>query len=152
MAQKTLPASAETAIVGVIDPDLNTAGTQTTAWISASTFQKFMAIVIAGALGSNATLDAKIEQASDATGTGAKDLADAAITQMTEAGGDSDKQAIIEFWSEDLDLENGFTHVRLSMTVATASSDSAAILLGCAPRYAPASASDADSVAEIVTV
>lgn len=151
MAQKTLRASALVAIAAVIDPDANSTGTLTTDWISASDFQQFMVIVMAGTLGSGATIDAKIEQASDDAGTGAKDLDGAAITQMTKAESD-DTQAQIEFYSEDLDLENDFAYVRLSMTIAGATSDSGAVVLGMSPRYAPASDHDADSVAEIVTV
>lgn len=149
---KTLKPTDRAAVVGVIDPDLNTAGTVTTGWISAADFQYLMATVMAGTLGSSATLDAKFEQATDSSGTGAKDVTGAAITQMTEAGGDSDTQAIIQIAAEDLDIANGFTHARLSMTVATASSGSAAIVLGFDPRYAPASDNDAASVAEIVSL
>lgn len=146
----TLP-SERAAIVGAIDPDANTAATYTTGWISMADFGALMAIVMAGALGASATLDAKFEQASDSSGTGAKDVAGAAITQMTQAGGDSDKQAVIQCFSEDLDIANNFTHVRLSVTVAAATSDCGAVVLGFDARYGPASDQDAASVAEIVT-
>lgn len=149
---KLLPPSADCAVVGVIDPDAASADTYTTGWISMSTFQSIMAVVMAGALGSSATVDAKFEQAQDSGGTGAKDITGAAITQLTQAGSDDDKQAIIECNSEDLDLENAFTHVRLSLTVGAATSDVAALVLGSRPRYAPASDNDLASVAEIVTV
>lgn len=146
----TLP-SERAAIVGAIDPDANAAATYTTGWISMADFGALMAIVMAGALGASATLDAKFEQASDSSGTGAKDVAGAAITQMTQAGGDSDKQAVIQCFSEDLDIANNFTHVRLSVTVAVATSDCGAVVLGLDARYGPASDNDAASVAEIVT-
>ncbi len=149
---KTQLPSDRVAVVGVIDPDANAAGTLTTGWISMSDFQSVMAVVQAGTLGSNATIDAKLEQASDASGTGAKDIEGAAITQLTEAGGDDDKQAVIYCNGEDLDLKNDFSHVRLSMTIGTANSDSSAIVLGLDPRYAPASNGDLASVAEIVSV
>ena len=149
---KTQLPSDRVAVVGVIDPDANAAGTLTTGWISMSDFQSVMAVVQAGTLGSNATIDAKLEQASDASGTGAKDIDGAAITQLTEAGGDDDKQAVIYCNGEDLDLKNDFSHVRLSMTIGTANSDSSAIVLGLDPRYAPASNGDLASVAEIVSV
>jgi hypothetical protein len=150
---KTLKPSDRAAVVGVIDPDASTAATYTTGWISMSDFQSLMAVVMAGTLGSSATLDAKFEQASDSSGTGAKDVSGAAITQLTQGGTDeSDKQAIINLSADDLDLANSFTHARFSMTVGTATSDAAALVLGFDPRYAPASDSDAASVAEIVSV
>jgi len=152
MAQKTLLPSELTAVVGVIDPDLNVAGTLTTAWINMADFAAVMAVIMAGALGTSATLDAKFEQATDSSGAGVKDVTGAAITQLTDAGSDSDKQAILQLYAEDLDLAGGFTHVRLNMTVATASSDSAALVLGMGARYAPASNNDLASVAEIVSI
>ena len=138
------------AIVGVIDPDVTAAGAVSTGWVAAKDFLTFMAIVFAGTLGSSATLDAKIEQASDASGTGAKDVTGKAIAQLTQAGTDSDKQAIINVKQEDLDAANGFTHLRLTVTVGTASSDAGGVLLGFDPAYGPASDYDAATVGEIV--
>lgn len=152
MAQKILPASAVMAIAAMIDPDAYAAGTYTSGWVSMADFQSIQAVVSAGTLGASATLDAKIEQATDAAGTDAKDLTGAAITQLTKAGPDDDKQAIIELYSEDLDLTNGFTHVRLTITVGVATSDAAGFVFGLGPRYAPASGRDAASVNEIVTL
>ena len=148
---KLLLPSERAAVVGAIDPDANTAATYTTGWIAMSDFQSVMAIVMAGTLGASATLDAKLEQASDSSGTGAKDITGAAITQLTQAGTDSDKQAVIQCNAEDLDLAGDFTHVRLSMTVAVATSDCSAIVLGFDARYGPASDYDLSSVDEIVT-
>jgi hypothetical protein len=139
------------AVVGVIDPDANTAATYTTGWIDMGKFEHLLAIIMAGDLGSSATLDAKFQQATDSSGTSAKDVSGKAITQMTQASTDkSNKQALVNLAGEDLDVDGGFTHVRLSMTVATATSDSGAVVLGFDARYAPASENDADSVDEIV--
>ncbi|WP_027578473.1 hypothetical protein [Bradyrhizobium sp. Ai1a-2] len=125
-------------LVGIIDPDANTAGTLTTGWVSMAAFEELLAIVLAGDLGVNATIDAKLQQAQDSSGTGAKDVTGKAITQMTQAGTDkSNKQAQINVRAEELDRTNSFTHVRLSMTTAVATSDSGAVLLGMCPRYAP---------------
>lgn len=148
----TLPASARAAVVGVVDPDVSAAGAHSTGWIAAKDFGSFMAIAMAGTLGSTATFDAKLEQATDASGTSAKDITGKAITQLTQAGtDDSDKQAIINLRPDELDVTNSFTHFRLTVTVATATSDAAAIVLGLDPRYGPASDNDLASVAEIVT-
>lgn len=138
------------AIVGAIDPDVTAAGTVTTGWIDMAKWGAIMAIVMAGTLGSSATLDAKLEQASDSSGTGAKDITGKAITQLTQAGTDSDKQAIINCFQQDLDIDNGFTHVRLSLTVATASSDAGAVVLGFDPVKGQAHLSGAATVDEIV--
>lgn len=123
-------------IVGVIDPDANAAGTLTTAWIAMKDFEQLLAVIMAGDLGTSATVDAKLQQAQDASGTGAKDVTGKAITQLTQAGTDkSNKQAIINLFSDELDVNGGFDYARLSMTTATATSDSAAIVLDLAASY-----------------
>lgn len=143
-------ASEIAAIVGNIDPDAYAASTVTTGWIAAKDFSSFMAIVQAGDLGASATLDAKLEQASDATGTGAKDITSKAITQLTQAGTDSNKQAIINLRPEELDLDNSFTHFRLSMTIGTAASDAGGMVIGIGARQGLASDNDATTVDEVV--
>lgn len=149
---KTINPSDRAAVAGVIDPDAYSTGTQTTGWIDMGKFAAIMAIVQAGTLGASATIDAKLEQAQDSSGSGAKDVSGSDITQLTKAGSDDDKQAIINCWSEDLDLENSFTHVRLSITVGTAACDAGGLVLGFDARYAPASDNDLASVDEIVIV
>lgn len=140
------------AVVGAIDPDVTPASTVSTAWVNMADWGALKAIVMAGTLGASATLDAKFEQASDGAGTGAKDVTGSAIAQLTQAGTDSDKQAVIEVFADQLDINNGFTHLRLSLTVGTATSDVGALLLGFYPRKGAASDSDAATVDEIVTV
>ena len=151
MAQKTIRPSDRMAVAGIIDPDVTAASTVTTGWIDMAVFNEIMATVMVGTLGASATIDAKLEQASDSSGTGAKDITGLAITQMTQAGTDqSDDQAIINCWAEDLDIDNDFTHARLSITVGTATSDVGALVLGACARYGPASDNDLASVGEIV--
>lgn len=136
-------------VAGVIDPDAYAAGPYSTGWISMVTYRALLAIIQVGTITADGTVDAKLEQATDATGTGAKDIPGKSITQLTEAGTDSDKQAVIEVWDDELDINNGFTHVRLTVTVAVAPSDMSAIVLGLGARYQPAA--DLASVDEIVS-
>ncbi len=137
-------------VVAVIDPDANAAGTIVSAWVSMASFEEVLAIIMAGDLGSSATIDAKMRQATDSSGTGAKDITGKAITQLTQAGTDqSNKQAQINVRAEELDRTNGFTHVALSFTTATATSDSGAILLGMNSRYQPGT--PATSVIETIS-
>jgi len=107
------------------------------------------AIVMAGTLGSSATFDAKLEEATDDSGTGVQDITGKAITQLTQADTDeSDQQAIINLANPE--LTDGFTHFRLTISVGTAASDGGAVVLGFDERYGPANENDAASVAEIV--
>ena len=141
--------SDQAVLAAIIDPDAYAASPVTSGWVHMGTFEAIQAIVMAGTLGSSATLDAKLEQATDSSGTGAKDITGKAITQLTQAGTDSDKQAIINCRSEELDVANGFDYVRLSMTIGTATSDAGGLVLGHYPRYAPAT--DATTVDEVVS-
>lgn len=135
-------------VAATIDPDAYAASTVTSDWVDMADFESIMAIVFAGELGASATLDAKLRQATDGSGTGAKDITGKAITQLTKAGTDDDKQAIINCYADELDVNNGFTHVQLSMTVGVAASDAGAVILGFDSRYGPAT--DLASVDEIV--
>lgn len=149
MSNPNILPSDRATLAAVIDPDVLTAATHTSGWVSMVDYDTIQAIVLAGTLGASATLDAKLEQATDSSGTGAKDISGKAITQLTQAGSDSDKQAIINCRAEELDVDNDFTHVRLSITVATASSDGAGLILGHNGRYQPVA--DASTVDEVVS-
>ena len=53
------------AILGTIDPVSQAAGTVTTSWVDQSVFFFVMAIIQTGVLGTSATVDAKLQQATD---------------------------------------------------------------------------------------
>jgi hypothetical protein len=137
-------------VVGVKLPTSQAAGNADTDWVSMALFRSAMAVINAGALGSSATLDAKIQQAQDDTGTGVKDVTGKAITQLTQAGSGSNKVAVINVRATDLDFGAGFTHIRLRVTGAVAASLTSAVLLGLDPVHGVASADDAAEVVEIV--
>ena len=141
--------SQRAAILGVVAPQ-SASTAKSSGWIDASAFYNFMAIVQVGALGTSATVDAKIEQATSNAGAGAKDVTGRAITQFTKAGTDDDKQAIINVAQTDLDFANGFKFFRLTITPAVATSLIAGQVLGFDPRNGVASENDAASVDEIV--
>lgn len=148
MNPNVLPSS-RVALLGIIDPDVTVASTVTTAWASMVKYESMLATIMAGTLGASATLDAKLEQATDASGTGAKDIAGKTIAQLVKATNDDD-QAEINVRADELDVNGGFNHVRLSVTVAVATSDICAILQGLDPHYGPANDNDLASVQEIV--
>ena len=106
-------------VLATIDPASQAVGTVTTGWISAGNHHTLLALVQSGVLGTGATLDAKLQQATDASGTGAKDVTGKALNQIVKATGDN-KQALINLRPDDLDVTNGYAYVRLSLTVAVA--------------------------------
>lgn len=145
----SLKPSDRASIVGVIDPQ-SASTAKTTGWIDASKFQNFLALIEVGVLGASATVDAKIQQATDSSGSGAKDITGKSITQLTKVGTDDSKQVLINVHQDEIDAANSFCFIQLSVTPATAASLIAAQVLGFDPRYAPATDFDATTVDEVV--
>lgn len=142
--------SEQIALVAKVDPDANAAGALTSDWVPVKDFHQFMAIFSAGTLGSSATFNGKIQQATDDSGTDAEDITGKAITALTQAGTDqSDEQAVINLNADE--VGEGFTHIAIVLTTGVATSDGDAELWGLHPRYGPASDHDLDSVVEIIT-
>ena len=138
------------AVCAVIDPDANTASSYTSDYVNMEYFESAMAIILAGVLGSSASLSASLLQATSAAGANAKAVSTShAITALTTAS--NDKQAIINLRTDDLDVAGGFSFVALKMTVTNSTSDFGGLILGMNPRYGPASDNDLASVAQIVS-
>jgi len=143
--------SEELAVVATIDPDAYTTGTQTSDIIDMRYHKRVMFIVQAGALGSTGTIDFLVYGDSAAAMGTEVALTGKAITQLTEAGTDSDKQAIVEVTAEEVASQIvGGRYIRGKMAVLVATSDAGMIALADHSRYAPASVYDLASVDEIV--
>ena len=142
-------ASEMLAILATIDPASQAAGAISSGWVSVANHLSFLAVVQTGVLGTSATVDAKLQQALDATGTGAKDITGRAIIQIVKATGDN-KQALINVKPEDLDTVNGFGFVRVTVTVGAAASVTSAQLIGVNPRFAPADAANQAAVVQVI--
>lgn len=135
-------------VMAVLNPISQSPATVVTGYVSMSMFQNILALLQVGVLGSGATVDAKLVQATDSSGTSAKDIAGKAITQLTQAGTDANKQVEINCSADELDVANGFTHVALSVTSGSTASLISAAVLGFDARYEPAT--DATTVDEII--
>ena len=138
------------AILATLDPVSQAVSTVTTGWISLANFHALMAVIHTGLLGAAATVDAKLQQALDNAGTGVKDVPGKSLVQLTQVGGGSSKQALINLKPEELDTVGGFGWVRLSLSVGVAASLVAAQVWGVAPRFAPADAFDQAAVSQII--
>ena len=126
------------AVLATLDPASQAAATVTTGWVDAGQYFALMAVIKVGAFGASATVDAKLQQATDASGTGAKDITGKSIAQLLAAGGNN-RQAIINAKGADMDVEGGFRYARLSVTVGAAATLLDATLFGCYPRMVPVS-------------
>ncbi len=128
--------SEQVSVLAVLNPVSQGAATVTSGWISMADLDSVMALIQTGVLGAAATVDAKLQQATDGAGAGAKDITGKAITQLVKATNDND-QVAINCRSEELDVNGGFTHVQLSVTVGVAASLLSAVVLGFNARYQP---------------
>ena len=142
-------ASEMLAVLATIDPATQAAGAVSTGWVSVANYLGFLALVQTGVLGTSATVDAKLQQALDSAGTGAKDISGKAITQIVKATGDN-KQVLVNVKPEELDTVNGFGFVRVTVTVGVAASITSAQLLGVNPRYAPADLGNQAAVVQVI--
>jgi hypothetical protein len=149
MSGPTLKPSQRVAVAASI-PSQSAAAVQSSGWVDMSKFYSVMALVSLGALGAAATVDAKLQQATDSGGTGTKDIAGKAIAQFTKGNNDDNKQAVINLKQEDLDLANGFQFVKLVITPAVAASQIDGKILGFDPRYGPADGQAAATQTQVV--
>lgn len=139
----------QVAILATLNPASVAASTVVTSWVPVANHHILAALLQTGVLGASATVDAKLRQAQDSSGTGAKDITGKSVTQLVKASNDNN-QVTIECRSDDLDQANAFTHVALSVTVGTAASLISAALMSLNPRFRPASALNQAGVVQTV--
>jgi hypothetical protein len=135
-------------VVATVDPDAYGTGTQNSDVIDMEQHQKVMFIVQAGTLGSSATLDFNVYGSAAVGMTSAALITGKSITQLTEAGTDADKQAIVEVTADEVAAQ-GYRYIRGNLIIGTATSDAGLIALATSD-YSPASDYDLSSVDEIV--
>lgn len=138
----------ELAIVATIDPDAYGTGAATTDVIDMSYYPEVLFIVMAGDLGSSATLDFLVKGDTASNGSFATTITGKSITQLTQAGTDSDKQVVVRVTAEEVAAQ-GFRYIRGTMTVGAASSDCGVIALARV-RYNPATEYDLATVDEAI--
>lgn len=130
--------SEDLALLAEHDPRTRQVATHVSAWVLMEDYHRAWFHLKVGDMGAAATLDAGLQQASDATGTGVKAIAGKTITQLTQAGGDgTNDNCCIELQTEELDVDGGFEYVRFYVTIAVADCTYAATLFGTCSRFKP---------------
>ena len=119
-----------------------------TSYVSLANYHRAFILINVGVMQSGATLDAVVYQAVDTAGSGTPKVLSPtkAITQLTQAGSDSNSIVGIEIRTEELDVTNGFDCIALAYTVGTAAIIMSIEIWGCVPRYAPAPVTDWNEV------
>src|SRR5512139_115662 len=120
-----------------------------TSYVSLANYHRAVIIIHTGVMASGATLDAVVHEATDTSGTSAQHLSSSkAITQLTQAGSDSNKDVAIEIRTEELDIAGGFDCIALGYTVGTAATLLSIEIYGLVPRYAPVATTAWDEVVD----
>jgi hypothetical protein len=141
----------DVAVLATVDPQDAATSAVTSDWVDVAKYPKISGLVAAGAI--TGTIDFKLQQATDTSGTSAKDITGASITQLSAT--DDNKQAWVnlEVDAGNLDLANGFHFMACIVTPTGGTTNLAfAALLGAQARYKPVAGHDLASVAEIVNV
>ena len=105
-------------------PVSKSAGATSSAAIDLTGYSKAALVVTVGVIASSGTVDCKV-QASATSGGSYADITGAAITQMTEAGGDSGSTVIVDF-----ENPNGKPFVKTVLTNATAAAVQGVLVIG----------------------
>jgi hypothetical protein len=105
------------------------------AWFDLSIHHRFVYVLQTGVLAAGATVDLVLQEADDATGTNAANIAGKAITQLTQAGGDVNDLVMIELRTEEMTPDRRF--VRAVLTVAGNTAFTGGLGYGIVNRFAP---------------
>lgn len=111
------------AILDFLAPVSQAAGTVTTPnWVYVANLADQLQYEIdVGVMGASATITAQVNQATSSGGAGSKAITGKAIATLTQTPtNNSGTISTIDFRCQDLDTNNGFAFVQLSITVATA--------------------------------
>ncbi|WP_054537116.1 hypothetical protein [Herpetosiphon geysericola] len=110
-----------------LPPASRAAGTVTSTYLSMDGHEMVTALLSVGAITASGTIDMKLVQATDTSGTGSKDIAGASLVQIADTGGA--KMYAIDFRGDLLDHTNGFTCVAVVLTTAAAANVSSVTFL-----------------------
>ena len=116
-----------------------------TAYVSMRDYGKAVALVQVGAIATNGIVNAKLIQATDTLGAGAKAITGKAITALTDV--DDNKMVAIELDVSEMDVNNSFDCVALQVnTGGNAACLTSALLIRYQPHLKPVGTDNLDDV------
>lgn len=120
-------------VVAAVDPDAYSNAAVSSGYVDMSDYEALLAVEMVGDMVSSSTCDLVLHEAVAATGGSL--ITGKAITQLTKAGSDDNKQALINLRRDE--LTEGYRYVKMVRTLGTAGSDEAALLLGLKGALVP---------------
>jgi len=112
-------------------------GTYDTNFVDLANYHRVVILIITGVMQPTSDLNAVVVQATDTTGAGPQPMWNKSITQLSQAGGDSNSLVAIELKTEELDVENGYHCIALEYLVGHAATLLSIGILGIVGRYEP---------------
>ena len=137
------------ALVSTLDPVSQSADTVASDVVDMQNFRRVIFILSVGAMGTGSKVDMTIKGDTASNGSFATTITGKAITQLTQAGTDANKQVMVEVTAEEVAAQ-GFRYIRAAVVVAVEASLISLVGLGEFMRYSNATAKDLSSVDEIV--
>jgi len=119
----------------VMHADSFAVGEHNSGFVALNNYHRAVILVDVGDIVATGTVSIDIEQATTTAGAGIKAIAGKSITQLTQAGGDSDDTICIELRTEELDVDGGFDCINVEVTVGVAAAELSVWVFGCEPRF-----------------
>ncbi len=119
------------------EPADSQTGEVNSGWVGMQDFVGILIIISVGTMVAGATLNADVEQATDNAGAGIKNVAGKSITELTQAGGDSDTAIVIWVRAEEMDVANDFDFLQLEVIGAVDATEYAFFMFGMNAEYQP---------------
>jgi len=136
------------AVVATIDPDAYGTGNQDADVIDMQLHRRVLFVVQAGTIASTGVVNFKVYGDTASNGSFTTLITGKEITALTQAGTDSDKQAIVEVTAEEVAAQD-LRYIRGQLQITVAGADAAVLALAGDSRYQPL-ITDLASVDEIV--
>jgi hypothetical protein len=134
-------------LLGVVPPVTGVQSGVNSQWVD-MTVQRQLLCIVNGGAATSGSLDVKLQQATDSSGTSAKDISGKAITQITT----NDQTATIEVSAWELDRANGFTHVSADVTTTNAADAVGVVLVGGVKgRYLPSTTISDEDIEQTIS-
>ena len=122
-------------LLAKIDPDNYGAAEYNTGFVNMGNYHRAVVELHTGDMAGGATLDIDLEEGTDAVGTLRAIVKQ--INTLTQAGGDANDTVIMEFQTEEFNVDAGYEFLNVEVTVANAAVDFVCLLWGIIPVYPP---------------
>ena len=132
--------------IGFIEPKTAAQASVESTWVDMEQEYQVLCVANVGVVGT--TLDLKLQQATDASGTSKKDITGKAIVQIST----DDEIVTIECSADEMDSANGFTFLAADLTTVGATTACSVMLFGGPQgRYQPSTSLSAQDIKQTIT-